>query len=201
MIDIRLIRADKEAVEKKLQTKDPTITLSPVLSLDERIRVIKLNADELKATRNHVSKEIGEKKRLKQDTTELMDQVSGLGDKIAILDRELQSLEEELSHKLALLPNIPADGIKVSLDPKDNVCIKEFGQKREFSFPFKNHVELNDQLHLFDFKRGAKVAGSGWPTYRGMGARLEWALINYMIDIHLENGFEMWMPPTWSAPR
>src|SRR5262249_5853618 len=126
---------------------------------------------------------------------------SGLGDKIAILDQELSTLEHELNQKLACLPNIPRDEIKVSLDPKDNVCLKTFGQKREFSFPFKNHVELNDQLCLFDFKRGAKISGSGWPVYRDMGARLEWALINYMLDIHLENGFQMWLPPHLVRPE
>jgi len=75
------------------------------------------------------------------------------------------------------------------------VPIKSFGEKREFDFAFKNHVELNERLQLFDFKRGAKISGSGFPTYRGLGARLEWALLNYMIDIHLENGFEQWMVP------
>lgn len=201
MIDIRLIRADKEAVERKLKTKDPEITLSPIIALDERIRVLKMNGEELKATRNHLSKEIGEKKRQKQDASELMKEVSGLGDKIAILDQELSGLEHELNQKLACLPNLPRDEIKISLDPKDNVCIKTFGQKREFSFPFKNHVELNDRLHLFDFKRGAKISGSGWPIYRDMGARLEWALINYMLDIHFENGFQMWMPPHLVRPE
>jgi seryl-tRNA synthetase len=195
MIDIKLIRTDRRAVEQKLKTKDPDIDLSPIVALDERIRVIKMNVEELKASRNHLSKEIGEKKREKQDTAELMKEVAGLGDKIAILDQELGALETELNHKLASLPNLPLDEIKVSSDPKDNVCIKTFGQKREFHFPFKNHVELNEHLSLFDFKRGAKISGSGWPVYKGMGARLEWALLNYMIDIHLENGFEMWMPP------
>jgi seryl-tRNA synthetase len=201
MIDIRLVRADRQAVEKKLKTKDPEIDLSPIAALDERIRVIKMNSEELKAARNHLSKEIGEKKRQKQDTAELMKEVSGLGDKITILDHELSALEHELNQKLACLPNLPRDEIKVSPDPKDNVCIKTFGQKREFSFAFKNHVELNDRLCLFDFKRGSKVSGSGWTFYRDMGARLEWALLNYMIDIHLENGFQMWMPPLLVRPE
>jgi seryl-tRNA synthetase len=201
MIDIKLIRADKEAIEKKLKTKDPEIDLSPVVALDERIRVIKMSVEELKASRNHLSKEIGEKKRLKQDSSELMKEVSGLGDKIAILDQELSLLEQELNQKLACLPNLPRDEIKVSLDPKENVCIKTFGQKREFSFSFKNHVELNDRLCLFDFKRGAKISGSGWPVYCDMGARLEWALLNFMLDIHLENGFQMWMPPHLVRPE
>ncbi|MBS0603588.1 MAG: serine--tRNA ligase [Verrucomicrobia bacterium] len=201
MIDIKLIRADKDAVEKKLKTKDPEIDLSPIVALDERIRVIKMNVEELKASRNHLSKEIGEKKREKKDTTELMKEVAGLGDKIAILDHELTALEHELTQKLASIPNLPRDEIKISPDPKDNVCIKSVGQKRDFAFPFKNHVELNDRLCLFDFKRGAKVSGSGWPVYREMGARLEWALINYMIDIHLENGFEMHMVPHLVRPE
>lgn len=201
MIDVKLIRANKEAIENKLKTKDPEVDLSPIAALDERIRVIKMNVEELKAARNHLSKEIGEKKRLKQETSELMNEVTGFGDKIAILDRELSELENELIQKLACLPNLPGDDIKVSEDPKDNVCIKTFGQKREFSFPFKNHVELNEKLCLFDFKRGAKVAGSGWPVYRDMGARLEWALLNYMIDIHIENGFQMWMTPHLVRPE
>jgi seryl-tRNA synthetase len=201
MIDIRLIRADKATVEKKLKTKDPEIDLSPIIALDERIRVIKMNVEELKATRNHLSKEIGERKGQKQDASELMKEVSGLGDKIVILDQELSTLEHELNQKLASLPNLPRDEIKVSFDPKDNVCIKTFGEQREFSFPLKNHVELNEQLSLFDFKRGAKIAGSGWPVYHDMGARLEWALLNYMIDIHLENGFQMWMPPHLVRPE
>jgi seryl-tRNA synthetase len=201
MIDIRLIRANKEAVEKKLKTKDPEIDLSPIVALDERVRAIKMNVEDLKASRNHLSKEIGEKKQLKQDASELMRKVTGLGDEIAKMDQELSALEHVLNQKLASLPNLPRDDIKISANPKDNVCIKIFGQKREFSFSFKNHVELNDRLCLFDFKRGAKISGSGWPVYRDLGARLEWALLNYMLDIHLENGFQMWMPPYLVRPE
>jgi seryl-tRNA synthetase len=201
MIDIKLIRANKDAIEKKLKTKDPEIDLAPIVALDERIRVIKMNVEELKASRNHISKEIGEKKREKKDVSDLMKEVAGLGDKIGILDQELTNLEQELNLKLACLPNIPRDEVKISLDPKDNVCIKTFGEKREFDFPFKNHVELNERLGLFDFKRGAKISGSGWPVYRDLGARLEWALLNYMLDIHLENGFQMWMPPLLVRPE
>jgi seryl-tRNA synthetase len=200
MLDIKLIRKDKDAVEAKLKTKDPEVNLSPILALDERIRVIKTSVEELKATRNSVSKEIGERKRNKQDTSELMQEVSGLGDKISILDHELIDLEKDLNHKLASCPNLPMDNIKVALDPKENVCIKTYGSKREFAFTPKNHVELNERLQLFDFQRAAKVAGSGWPSYKGLGARLEWALINYMIDTHISNGFEMWMVPHLVRP-
>ncbi len=201
MLDIKLIRANRDAIEKKLKTKDPEIDLSAIVALDEQIRTLKMSAEDLKASRNHLSKEIGEKKREKQDTSALMAEVAGLGDKIAALDHQLGALETDLNQKLACLPNLPQEGIKISPDPKDNVCIKSFGEKREFSFPFKNHVELNERLHLFDFKRGAKISGSGWPIYRDMGARLEWALINYMIDTHLDNGFQMWMMPHLVRPE
>ena len=85
--------------------------------------------------------------------------------------------------------------VPVSPDPADNVCLKTWGEKPTFGFEPKNHVELNEQLHLFDFKRGAKLSGTGWPVYKGMGARLEWALLQYMIDTHIRHGFEMWMLP------
>ena len=193
----------REAIEKKLKTKDPEVDLSPIAALDERIRVVKMNVEELKASRNHLSKEIGEKKRDKQDTTELMKEVAGLGDKIGILDKELEAPRAPgvQSKARVFAKNLPQDGIKVSPDPKDNVCIKTFGEKREFAFAFKNHVELNERLCLFDFKRGAKISGSGWPVYRDFGARLEWALLNYMIDIHIENGFQMCMPPHLVRPE
>lgn len=201
MLDIKLIRTDPKKIEAKLKTKDPSIDLGPVIALDEQIRSIKSNVEELKALRNHLSKEIGKRKQEGKEASDLMNDVTGLGDKISVFDHELTHLEKELHEKLSCLPNLPRDEVKVSLDPKENVCIKMVGKKPEFSFPFKNHVELNEKLDLFDFKRGAKISGSGWPVYKSMGARLEWALINYMIDIHLENGFEMWMPPLLVRPE
>jgi seryl-tRNA synthetase len=93
------------------------------------------------------------------------------------------------------------DDIPVFPGPEDNVCIKEWGEKRSFSFPFKNHVELNEKLKLFDFVRGAKISGSGWPLYTNLGARLEWALINFMLDIHRKNGFTQIMPPLLVRPE
>jgi seryl-tRNA synthetase len=201
MLDIKQLRADKAAIEAKLKQKDPAVSLDPILVLDERIRQIKTEVEEIKSKRNHLSKEIGEKKRLKEDASLLMEEVGGLGDTISKLDHELSELEKECAHKLSQLPNIPDADIKVSLDPKDNVCIKTFGEQPQFAFPFKNHVELNEQLHLFDFKRAAKISGSGWSLYRGMGARLEWALLNYMLDIQMENGFELVLPPHLVRPE
>jgi seryl-tRNA synthetase len=201
MLDIKLLRKDPQALEAKLKTKDSAVQVGPLITLDERIRHVIGELEQLQAKRNALSKEIGEKKRKGEETAELMQDVAGLGDQITALNHERTELETKLTQMLASLPNIPSDEAKVSLDPKDNVCIKTWGQKREFDFAFKNHVELNEKLKLFDFKRAAKTSGSGWPAYCNMGARLEWALINFMIDTHIDNGFEMWMPPHLIRPE
>lgn len=201
MIDVKLLRADKEGVEAKLKSKDPTIDLSPILALDARIRALKTQAETLKAERNQRSKAIGESKRANRDASTALQEVTRIGEEIDTLDASLVELEEKLMQMLAHLPNLPEEGIRVSMDPQDNVCIKTFGDPPTFSFPFKNHVELNERLHLFDFKRGAKTTGSGWPVYRHLGAQLEWALLNFMIDMHLENGFELVMPPLLVKPE
>lgn len=195
MIDIRLIRKDRAAIEKKLKTKEPQADLSRICDLDNLIREGKTKVENLKAKRNDYSQKIGELKRQGKDTAELMAEIASSADEIHSMDHKIKEFEEEFTLELSKLPNLPMDDIKISQDPKENVIIKEVGQKPTFSFPFKNHVELNERLHLFDFKRGAKISGTGWPVYRNMGARLEWALIQYMISIHIKNGFMQWIPP------
>ncbi len=195
MLDIKLIRKDKDLIEKKLKTKDPQIDLSKILELDQQIREFKTHVEKLKATRNEHSQKIGELKRQGKDVSDLMQKVSAWADEIHSTDHKVTLLEEQFNQEMARLPNLPMDDIKISADPKDNVIIKEVGKKPTFDFPFKNHLELNEILDLFDFKRGGKLAGSGWPIYKGYGARLEWALINYMLEIQIKNGFQQWMPP------
>lgn len=201
MLDIRLIRKDRTAIEAMLKTKDPEIDLSHISSLDEKVRTGKTTVEQLKATRNEFSQKIGELKREGADASELLAEVAKSAAEIHALDQQLKQMEEELTHELAKIPNLPMEDIKISHDPKDNVVIREFGEKPTFDFPFKNHVELNERLHLFDFKRGAKIAGTGWPVYKGMGARLEWALIQYMIEIHIKNGFTQIIPPFLVRPQ
>lgn len=195
MIDIKLIRKNPTEIEAKLKTKDPSISLKSVVEVDHQIRELKTKVENLKSVRNEYSQKIGESKRKGEDASPLMQKVAESAEEIHLLDHQINALEEKFTQEMALLPNIPVDEIKVSQDPKDNVKIKEFGEKPLFDFPFKNHVELNEKLNLFDFKRGAKIAGTGWPIYRSWGARLEWALINFMLETQIKNGFEQWMPP------
>ena len=195
MIDIRLIRKDPKFVEAKLKTKDPSIQLDALMTLDTHIREGKTKVEQLKAQRNEQSQKIGEMKRRGEDTAPLMQKVAGWGEEIHAIDKQLTEWEIQFNDALSRLPNLPMDEIKVAEDPKDNVNIKEVGHKPSFNFPFKNHLELNEKLNLFDFKRGAKISGAGFATYRGLGARLEWALLQYMLDIQVKNGFEQWIPP------
>ena len=200
MLDIKLIRKDRQNLEAKLRTKEPTVDLSLALELDEKVRHIKTEVERLKSDRNDLSKQVGDLKKANQPAEELMGQVRALGDTICALDHELTQTEAAFIDALSRIPNLPMDDVKVSQDVADNVIIKTVGEKPSFSFPFKNHLELNEKHRFFEFHRTAKTSGTGWPAYRGMGARLEWALLNYMIDIQQLNGFEFWLPPILVRP-
>jgi seryl-tRNA synthetase len=195
MLDIKLIRQNPEAIEKKLKTKEPSISLSPIIALDSEVRALITRTQDLQNKRNFLSKEIGEKKQKKEDCKALMQQIDLIKEEMAELEKTLKEKESILNDQLGCLPNLPQDTIPISLDKNDNVCVKTYGKKREFDFPFKNHLELNEKLHLFDFTRATKMSGTNWPCYTGIGARLEWAIINYMLDCHIKNGFKFIMPP------
>lgn len=190
-----MIRKAPEEVAKKLKSKVPDAEISPILDLDVQIREKKTRVEQLKASRNAASDAIGQLKRKGENADALMAEVSQHSDEIHALDRDLTDLEAKYTDLIARLPNLPMDDVKVALDPKENVEVKSWGKKPEFGFAFKNHVELNEKLKLFDFERGAKLTGSGWPIYCGNGARLEWALLNYMIDFHVKDGWQQIMPP------
>lgn len=201
MLDLKEFRKNPAAFEEKLRQKIPGINLSHIFALDERIRTIKMGVEELKARHNHASKDLGFRKQRGEDISGSMAEMGALAEQIAVQDQEVAKLEAEILQALANLPNLPMDNIPISPSPQDNVCIKIVGEKPSFSFPFKNHVELNEHLHLFDFPRGAKISGSGWPLYKGLGARLEWALLNYMLDTHRKNGFTQIIPPLLVRPE
>ncbi len=201
MLDIKLLRKDPHRMEEKLRQKGVEPSLSHLLTLDEEIRSLKTETETIKARKNQASKEIGLKKQQGQATSLLMEEQGALGEALIQREKELTGLEKILHSLLSLLPNLPMDDVPISQSAKDNVCIKEYGEKQTFSFPFKNHVELNETLHLFDFPRATKLSGAGWPLYRGLGARLEWALINYMLDIHRKNGFQQIIPPLLMRPE
>lgn len=195
MLNIKKILKDPKAIEQKLRSKEADIDLSSLLEAHQELSALKEKLQQKQADMNRLSKEIGVKKREGKDTSDLFEKVSELKTTIHRRSEELQKLEERFQSLMETLPNIPDDDVKESLDPKDNVCVKTVGKKSDFSFPLKNHLELNELHDLFDFPRGAKISGTGWPVYKGMGAMIEWALLNLMIRTHIKNGFSFHLLP------
>jgi seryl-tRNA synthetase len=201
MLSIKKILKNPKEIEKRLQTKDETIFLSELLESYDRYTEDLTKLERLKESLNVISKSIGEKKQKGLEATEEMGKVSLLKGEIKTLQESSDEHKNAYEARMSLLPNIPDEDIKISLDPIDNVCIKTVGQKRSFNFPIKNHLELGEQNKFFDLARGAKIAGSGFPVYTGKGAEVEWALMNLMFDIHKKNGFEMRLLPHMVHPE
>lgn len=195
MIDIKLIRDNPEETEKRLRTKDKKVSLKEVVALDEEVRALIGKTDDIKNVRNVVSKEIGVCKD-DQERSEKIKEMKQVSDDITALDEQLRVKQEELRNKLLLLPNLPHESVPVSDDEEDKVIVRQHGEKPKHDFEIKNHVELGTELGIFDFERGAKVSQSMFPIYVGDGARLEWALINYMRDYLVNNeNFTLVVPP------
>ncbi len=188
MLDIKLIKEKTEEVKQALLKRmDPQkLDLDKIISLDnERIQLLQ-ETEQLKAERNKYSKT--------KPTPEIIEEMKVVGEKIKELDEKIKEVEADFNTKLAELPNIPADDV-VAGDKENNEVIKTFGQKPEFNFKNKDHVELATELDIVDYKRGAKMSGAGFWIYKGDGALLEWALLNYFVDFHLKNGYEFILPP------
>lgn len=201
MLNIKQLIQDRTSIEKKLQAKDPELSLDRVIGAYDDLRQLQSELDELRAQMNASSKKIGEAKRQGEDITPHHDALSRLKETIQEKQRFYQEIESQFHDLMALLPNIPDDDIKISPNAADNVCVKKWGEAPTFSFTPKHHLELAQQHNLLDFQRGAKITGSGWPIYTGMGARIEWALLNLMIDTHIKNGFTFHLLPHLVTPE
>lgn len=185
MINIKLIRENVEQVIQNLSRRGGDFSyLEEVKLWDERRRNILVEVEELKKTRNEKSKLIGELKRNKQDATEVLNSVANFGDQIAEHDQELKILEEKIQQTLLATPNLLLDSVPDGKDEKDNVCFVKFLKPTEFSFTPKSHYELGEELDILDFERAAKIVGSRFAVYKGLGARLERSLISFMMDLH-----------------
>ena len=196
MLDIKLIRENPDLVRAGLKTRHSPVDISAVLELDERRRAAITEGDRLKNERNSVSKKIGELKKAGQDTTEIQRQTREIGEQIAALDAQVREIEEAQGKLLLAIPNLPHASVPAGEDAAGNVVAREWGTKREFAFRPKDHVALGEALGLFDFERAARMCGAGFPLFTGPGARLERALIQFMLDLHTEkHGYTEVSPP------
>ncbi|MCM2356920.1 MAG: serine--tRNA ligase [Geobacteraceae bacterium] len=195
MLDVKYLRENPEAAEARLKTRGEALNLSGFRALDEKRRALLQTSEELKALRNKVSEEISriKEKSQAQDRIAEMREVS---QRIKALDDELKEVEEALGIFLMTVPNLPSAAAPVGASEADNVVVRTWGEPQAFSFAPKPHWEIGEALGILDFERGAKLAGARFTLYRGAGARLERALINFMLDLHTgrHNYVEM-LPP------
>ncbi|GGE85841.1 serine--tRNA ligase [Priestia taiwanensis] len=197
MLDAKVLRANFEEVKAKLQTRGGEFTeLDKFQDLDVRRRELLVQVEELKGKRNEVSQLISKLKREKQDADAYIVEMREVGDNIKALDDELREVEEELNAILLTLPNLPHAEVPVGLSEEENVEVRTWGEGKAFNFEPKAHWDVADALGLLDFERAAKVTGSRFVYYKGLGARLERAVANFMIDLHVEeHGYTEVIPP------
>jgi len=196
VLDIKLIRNDPDKVREAMRRRGEEAPIDEVLALDERRRALVTEVEQLKARRNQVSEEVARAKRAGQDASEIIAAVREVSDRIKALDDEIRDVEDRLHQLLLVIPNIPHESVPYGESDADNVEVRRWGEPRKFDFEPKPHWEIGTRLGILDFERAAKVAGARFTVYKGAGARLERALINFMLDVHTqEHGYtEIWPP-------
>lgn len=196
MLDLKFIRSNPDKVKKALADRHYDFDLDQVLVWDEQRRSLIAEGEQLKNRRNTLSQEVGRLKAAKQDATELQEEVRGISKRIKELDQELADLEQKLNKALLMIPNIPHETVPVGEDDKDNVVLRIEGEPPKFSFEPRPHWEIGEKLDILDFARGAKIAGARFTVLKGWGAKLERALVNFMLDLHTrEHGYTEIFPP------
>lgn len=186
MIDIKLIRTEAELVRAAIKNKNEKADLDAILFVDDKRRKLQYEFDTKKATQNQVSTQIANLKKQRADATDLLNEMSTLSEEIKQINSELSQTNLEFDAMLLTIPNIPFSSVPIGRDESSNREIRIVGEAAKFDFTPKDHIELAQQNGLLDLQRGAKISGSGFPVYTGLGARLERAVINFMLEYHLQ---------------
>ena len=196
MLDLRMLREETDRVRQGLAARHAAFDLDRVLALDAERRDLIFHTEAMKKRRNEASRDIGRLKQAGQETETLQTEIRGIGDQIKANDERLRAIEDGIQRLLLLIPNTPHSSAPVGRDERDNVLVRTWGEPPQLDFPPKPHWELGEALGLLDLPRAAKLAGSGFVVFRGAGARLERALIAFMLDLHVrEHGFTEIHPP------
>jgi seryl-tRNA synthetase len=197
MLDIKVLRADFEGVKKLLQHRGEDLSaLGNFEDLDKKRRDFIVQAEQLKGKRNEVSAQVAALKRDKQDADHLITEMREVGDQIKEIDDDLRIVEEALENLLLGIPNIPHESVPIGETEDDNIEARKWGEIRNFGFEPKPHWDVADNLGILDFEKAGKVTGSRFVFYKGLGARLERALISFMLDLHVdEHGYTEVLPP------
>ncbi len=189
MLDIRLIREHPDLVKAGIDKKNNTVDIDDLLTLDEQRREIIRQVEALKSERNTVSAEIAQKKKAKEPADDAIAAMKEVGQKIAKLDNDLRELDQKFHDLMIWIPNIPHDSVPVG-DESNNQLVREWGDIPKFDFEVKPHWEIGTSLGIFDQDASIRLSGSGFYVLRGLGAAMERALINFMLDTHTADGFQ-----------
>ena len=196
MLDHRFVRENFELVKQAVGAKNESVKLDTFLDLEKKRRDLLVKADELKHQRNVVTKEISALKKQKQDAADKITQMRQVGDQIKALDGELRQTEDALEELMRWIPNIPHESVPVGKSEADNEVVREWGQHPTFDFDPKAHWDVGEALGIMDFAAASKITGSGFILTKGLGARLERALINFFLDINTkQHGYTEIYPP------
>jgi len=203
MLDIQLIRDKPDFVKERLSTRggDHYLLVDRILLLDQERRSILRELESLRSERNRVSKEIGTMKKRSLDTSDLEAQVKKIRESVEKLEAKLSLVEKQMKEVMLRLPNIPHESVPIGEDEKDNLEVRRYGTPRDFNFEPKPHWEIGEKLDILDFKRGAKLSGSRFTVLKNVGAKLERALINFMLDMHAKKGYVEMLPPHLVKPE
>lgn len=197
MLDIKLIRTNPMLVKQAMKNrgKNMDLLVDEILNIDEQRRLASSKADELKSEQNKASKEIPNLKKQGIDTTELMDQMKKIADQVKELDLQINTLEEKQQEIMYSFPNVPHETVPIGKDETENIEIRKNGTPNTFAYEAKPHWELGERLGILDPERAAKVTGARFHFYKGLGARLERAIINFYMDTHSKAGYTEVFPP------
>lgn len=196
MLDIKLLRTNFDQVEKALSTRNEDFDLSKFKQLDDKRRSLLMQAEQLKNEQNKASKQIPIMKKEGRDTTDLMQEMKGLSNDIKELDSQIAGVEAQLNDFMLTIPNIPNESVPQGNSDEDNIEVRKWGEPKKFEFSLKPHWELGAELGILDAETAAKVSGSRFTFYKGMGARLERAITNFFLDIHVDkHGYTEVFPP------
>ncbi|GJM84171.1 serine--tRNA ligase [Paenibacillus sp. HMSSN-139] len=197
MLDVKIMRNEYARVEEALKNRGKSLDLiSGFAPLDEKRRVLLQESEALKNRRNTVSAEVAQRKKNKENADELIVEMREVGDRIKELDEEVRTLESKIDELMLSIPNLPHASVPVGASEEENVEVRRWSEPRKFEFTPKAHWDIAADLGILDFEAAAKVTGSRFTFYKGLGARLERALINFMMDLHSnEHGYEEMLPP------
>jgi seryl-tRNA synthetase len=195
MLDPKFVRSNPDVVREALRKRRASANLDEFLRLDEERRRLLGEVEQLKARRNRASEEIARLKKAGQPAEDLIAEMRGVSDQIKELDARVREVEEELNRALLYIPNIPDESVPEGESDADNPVVRTWGEPRKFTFEPKAHWDIGVNLDILDFDRAGKITGARFTVYKGLGARLERACINFMLDLHLKQGYTEIFPP------